>query len=190
MKKIINNTNISRKIFTIPNILSFFRILLIPLIVWLYIVKKEYGWTALIIIISGITDILDGIIARKFNMVSDFGKIIDPIADKLTQLAVLFSLVFRFRLMLLPLVIMVIKEIISILLRIIIYFKTKQVDSALWHGKLNTVVLYFIMIVHIVWYNIPSTFSIITIILSSIIMVISCVLYTISNAIIISKNKQ
>ena len=91
------------KIITIPNILSFFRLLLIPVIVWLYIVKKDPIWTMAVLALSGITDIVDGIIARKCNMVSDFGKAFDPVADKLTQIAMLFCLVSRFRWMLLPL---------------------------------------------------------------------------------------
>ena len=76
------------KILTIPNILSFFRLCLIPVIVWLYIGRENYFWTLVILIPSGITDIVDGIIARKCNMISDFGKAFDPIADKLTQAAI------------------------------------------------------------------------------------------------------
>ena len=71
-----------KKIITIPNILSFFRLCLIPVIVWLYTVKQDYLWTLLILLLSAITDIVDGIIARKFNMISDFGKAFDPVADK------------------------------------------------------------------------------------------------------------
>ncbi|MEE1164601.1 MAG: CDP-alcohol phosphatidyltransferase family protein, partial [Lachnospiraceae bacterium] len=84
------------KIITIPNVLSFLRLLLIPVIVWLYIVKKDPIWTMAILALSGITDIVDGIIARKCNMISDFGKAFDPVADKLTQIAMLFCLVSRF----------------------------------------------------------------------------------------------
>ena len=77
------------KIITIPNILTFFRLLLIPVIVWLYLVKKDPIWTMAVLALSGITDIVDGIIARKCNMISDFGKAFDPVADKLTQIAML-----------------------------------------------------------------------------------------------------
>ena len=72
------------QVFTIPNILSFFRLLLIPLIVFLYVGKELYGWTLVVLIISLVTDIIDGLVARKLNMVTDFGKFIDPVADKLT----------------------------------------------------------------------------------------------------------
>ena len=73
------------KIITIPNILSLFRLLLIPVIMWLYIVRKDPLWTTAVLALSGITDIVDGIVARKCHMVSDFGKAFDPVADKLTQ---------------------------------------------------------------------------------------------------------
>ena len=72
------------KIITIPNLLSLFRILLIPIIVWLYCVEKKYELTILVLLISGASDIIDGFIARRFNMISDIGKALDPIVDKLT----------------------------------------------------------------------------------------------------------
>src|SRR5699024_12022303 len=67
------------KILTIPNLLSFFRLCLIPVFMWLYCVDRNYLWTGIILIISGLTDTVDGIIARKFNMISDLGKVLDPI---------------------------------------------------------------------------------------------------------------
>ena len=98
------------KILTIPNILSFFRLCLIPVIVWLYVGKQDYLWTLLILTLSGVTDIVDGIIARRFNMVSNFGKAFDPVADKLTQMAMLFCLVSRFKYMMIPFVLLVVKN--------------------------------------------------------------------------------
>ena len=68
--------NLTKKdIFTIPNILSFFRILLIPVILWLYCYLKNYNAAVIAVIVSAITDIADGRIARKYNMISDFGNI-------------------------------------------------------------------------------------------------------------------
>ena len=98
------------KILTIPNLLSFFRLCLIPVFMWLYCVERNYLWTGIILIISGLTDTVDGIIARKFNMISDLGKVLDPIADKVTQAAMLFCLLTRFPLMIAPLALMVVKE--------------------------------------------------------------------------------
>ena len=147
------------KIITIPNILSLFRLLLIPVIMWLYIVKEDPVLTTVILALSGITDIVDGIIARKCHMVSDFGKAFDPVADKLTQIAMLFCLVSRFKWMLLPLCVMVIKEITAGILGLLVIRKTGKVAGAVWHGKATTVSLYSMMIVHLMWFNIPGIVS-------------------------------
>ncbi|MBQ9839706.1 MAG: CDP-alcohol phosphatidyltransferase family protein [Oscillospiraceae bacterium] len=147
------------KIITIPNILSLFRLLLIPVIMWLYIVKEDPVLTTVILALSGITDIVDGIIARKCHMVSDFGKAFDPVADKLTQIAMLFCLVSRFKWMLLPLCVMVIKEVTAGILGLMVIRKTGNVCGAVWHGKATTVSLYSMMIIHLIWYNIPGVIS-------------------------------
>ena len=147
------------KIVTIPNILSLFRLLLIPVIMWLYIVKEDPVLTTVILALSGITDIVDGIIARKCHMVSDFGKAFDPVADKLTQIAMLFCLVSRFKWMLLPLCVMVIKEVTAGILGLLVIRKTGKVDGSVWHGKATTVSLYSMMIIHLIWYNIPGVIS-------------------------------
>lgn len=73
-----------KKIFTIPNLLSAFRLLLIPVFVWAYCIKKAYLLTAGVLLLSGLTDMADGFIARRFHMISDLGKMLDPIADKLS----------------------------------------------------------------------------------------------------------
>ena len=84
------------KILTIPNILSLMRICMIPLFVWTYLAKENYMATAAILILSGLTDLTDGMIARRFNMVSNLGKALDPFADKLTQAAIMICLGYRF----------------------------------------------------------------------------------------------
>ena len=93
----MENKRFSKKnILTIPNLISLFRILLIPLIILLYCGKKHYTATIMVITISGASDIIDGKIARKFNMVSDVGKVLDPVADKLTQAALVICLIARY----------------------------------------------------------------------------------------------
>ena len=77
------------QILTIPNLLSVIRIAMIPVIVWLYSFEKNYYGVISVIILSGATDIIDGWVARHFHKVSDFGKALDPLADKLTQAALL-----------------------------------------------------------------------------------------------------
>ncbi len=170
------------QILTIPNMLSFFRLALIPVIVWLYVFEKSPEWTAFVILFSGLTDIVDGFIARRFNMTSDFGKAIDPLADKLTQLAILCCLIIDFPLIALPITVMLIKEISAFVLRLILFKKTQQVDSAKWHGKLNTVLLHSIILLHIIWGiwgTIPPQVSTVCILICTGMMILSCVLYSI-----------
>lgn len=169
------------KILTIPNILSFFRLCLIPVIVWLYVGKQDYLWTLLILTLSGITDIVDGIIARKFNMVSNFGKAFDPVADKLTQMAMLFCLVSRFKYMTVPLVLLVIKEVVTGITSLVSIKRTGTVKGAVWHGKLTTVSLYSMMAIHIVWFNIPHAISLILVGVCIGIMLMSFIMYSIQN---------
>lgn len=107
-----DNLERSNKVFTIPNLLSFFRICLIPVIVWLYCSRKEYLWTAAVLLLSGLTDIADGFIARHFHMVSTVGKVLDPVADKLTQGAMLFCLLTRFPAMLAMLLLLIIPKVV------------------------------------------------------------------------------
>ena len=170
-----------KRIITIPNILSFFRLCLIPVIVWLYCFKKDYFWTTFTLVLSGATDVVDGIIARKFGMVSDFGKAFDPIADKLTQIVTLFCLVTRFTRMLIPFVILTVKEILAAVFNMITIKKTGKVMGAVWHGKLNTVLLYAMILIHLVWFNIPALVSDMLIGVCTAMMLLSAVLYTLRN---------
>ena len=178
------------KIITIPNVLSFFRLLLIPVIVWLYIGKKDPIWTMVILALSGITDVVDGIIARKCNMISDFGKAFDPVADKLTQIVMLFCLVTRFKWMLLPLCVMVIKEVTAGILGLLVIRKTGNVYGAVWHGKATTVSLYSMMIVHLIWYSIPGVISGILIGACTALALLSAFMYSRQNAKILLEKKN
>lgn len=172
------NTGSSQsRILTIPNLLSLFRLCLIPVFMWLYCVEKNYLWTGIVLIISGLTDTVDGIIARKFNMISDLGKVLDPIADKVTQAAMLFCLLTRFPLMIAPLALMVVKEFFMGVTGLMVIQKTGKVFGADWHGKVNTWLLYAMMILHVFWYNIPDIVSKVLIGICVVMMLISLVLY-------------
>ena len=133
----------------------------------------------MVIIFSTLTDIADGIIARKCNMITDFGKFIDPVADKLTQITIFICLVTRFNLMLLPLIVLLVKEVGSLLLRWILYKKTGIVEGAHWHGKLSTGVVISIVVLHLVFPTMHASISDALIIFSSLLMIYSGLLYTI-----------
>lgn len=170
-----------KKIITIPNILSMVRICLIPVIVWLYLGKEDYLLTGIFVLISGLTDVVDGMIARRFNMISDVGKVLDPIADKATQAVVVILLSIRFPLMLIPLAIGIVKEIFMTVSGYMIVKKCDVVLGANWHGKLATVVLTATMALHLVWYNIDPTVSLIIILLSAAFIALSLTLYAVRN---------
>jgi len=184
-----NAEKYQKKIITIPNILSLFRLCLIPVIMWLYIKFGVYFGTLLILILSGTTDIADGIIARKCNMISDFGKAFDPIADKLTQMAMLFCLISRFPYMLYPLVLLIMKEVCTGITSLISIKRTSTVKGAVWHGKLTAVSLYVMMAIHLIWFNMPQTVSLIMVGVCIGIMLMSFIMYTVQNIKAI-KNKR
>lgn len=178
MKSTSNDTyNTQNKILTIPNMLSFFRLCLIPVIMWLYCVEDNYLWAGIILIVSGITDTVDGFVARHFHMTSNLGKVLDPVADKLTQAAMLFCLLTRFPLMIVPLGIMVLKEFFMGVTGLMVIQKTGKVFGADWHGKVTTWLLYAMMILHVFWYNIPAALSRVLIAACVVMMLISLVLY-------------
>ncbi len=169
------------RILTIPNVLSFFRLCLIPLFVWLYCEKQAYFWTGAVLILSGLTDLLDGYIARTFNAVSNLGKILDPVADKLTQAAMLLCLLTRFPLMWFPLILMILKELFMGVTGLWIIRKTGRVFGANWHGKIATSLLYAMMILHVLWHDIPESISALFIAVCIVMIAVSFVLYGIRN---------
>ncbi len=164
-------------VFTIPNGLSLFRILLIPVILWLYCGKKLYLATVGVIALSGFTDVLDGKIARRFNMVSDVGKVLDPIADKLTQAALVICLISRYREMIGLLVLFAVKEGLMLLWGYLTLRHTDTVNSAKWYGKLSTVVLYSVMMLLILVPWIPRPAALALMGLCAAVMLLSLILY-------------
>ena len=177
----------NKNIFTIPNILSIFRLLLLPVIVYMYINQKDYVLTGVLLLVSGTTDLLDGYIARTFNMMSDLGKILDPVADKATQAVILLCLVTRFRWLVIPFMCIVVKELFMSFIGLIVIKKTGEVHGAVWHGKVATFMLDFMIIVHIIFYNISSTLSIIFAIISTFLILLSFYLYAKENINILKK---
>lgn len=124
----------------IPNILTILRFFLIPIIVY-YIVQGNYILVFVYLTISGLTDVLDGYIARKFNFITNFGKLIDPLADKATQISVLAVLALQNVIPLWILIVVVLKEFAMISGASFLYGKEFVVSSR-WYGKLSTVLFY------------------------------------------------
>lgn len=167
------------QVLTVPNLLSMVRLALIPVLIWVYLGLRDYPLAAIIFIVSALTDIVDGFIARKFKMTSDLGKALDPIADKLTQTAILVCLVTRYIYMLIPLCLLLVKEVFSGITSLMSIHKTGEVKGAEWHGKLTTVLLSLMIVTHILWYDIPFAVSCIMIGVCVAMMVLSLVLYAV-----------
>lgn len=141
--------NWKKEILTIPNLLSLFRLALIPVYVVIYLNAKEpghYFLSAAILAVSCLTDMIDGKIARKFNMISTVGKILDPIADKATQFTLIVCLAMRYRILMYIMVLFLIKESFQLIAGMINLRKGKMLDGALITGKICTTVLFISLI--------------------------------------------
>lgn len=130
--------------FNIPNLMGYFRILMLPVFLILYVnaeTTKDYVTAFIVLGISLSTDFFDGKIARKFNMVTEFGKVLDPVADKLTQGVLALVLALRYRLMRLFLAIFLVKELYMGLMGLHLIRKGKGVNGAKWYGKVCTTIV-------------------------------------------------
>ena len=171
----------SHRIITIPNMLTFLRIILIPVFVYFYLVQHNDMAAVIALCVSGLSDFLDGKIARAFNMISDFGKGLDPIADKLTQTVVLCCMISRYPYLKTPLIMLVIKEFITGIAALILIRREGQVRGADWHGKISTGLLDALMIMHLLPVAWPESFVQVVLFLTEAFMVLSFILYTIRN---------
>lgn len=154
-----------RDITKIPNLLTLARIVLIPFFVYAFLWEdgmiqsdsqlfkgtNGYILAAIIVVISGITDAADGFIARRFNMITDLGKALDPLADKLTQAAVVVCLVIRYNKIWWAIaalfILIVIKEITLLVMALLFLKKGQDLGGAKWFGKSATIVFYVLVIV-------------------------------------------
>lgn len=91
----MRGSGVEERIVTIPNLLSFVRLLLVPVFLWLVLGPERDGLALAVLMVSGVTDYLDGKLARKFNQASKIGAILDPVADRFYILAVVIGLGFR-----------------------------------------------------------------------------------------------
>ena len=138
-----------KKIFTIPNILSIIRIIMIPIVVAAYF-KGNYMLTIILLVASGLTDVVDGFIARKFNMITDVGKILDPIADKLTQFTVIVCLAWHHAILIPVAAVIFAKELLTLIGAVLFVKQGNATPYARWWGKMTTVILYATMVLFVI----------------------------------------
>lgn len=170
----------AREVFSVPNILSYVRLLLIPIFTYLFIHAedtKDYYLIGFIIFLSAVTDLLDGWFARKFNQITELGKVIDPIADKLTQAAIVVCLLFRYPYMWILFILLVVKELFMGVIGLMLLKRGKKLDGAKWFGKLSTAVFYVAMGILITFPNLPTEFVVFLMAITGIFLTISFILY-------------
>lgn len=130
----------------IPNILSVIRILMIPVIVWQMATGNMF-WAGVLLVISFLTDFLDGWLARHFDWTSDVGKVLDPAADKLTQVAVSITLIVVMRQYWWLFAFLIFKDVVMGLLGLWVIGKGVKMEGAQWTGKIATFMYYFTVVV-------------------------------------------
>lgn len=132
----------------IPNILTIARFFIIPFLIY-FLIMDDYILAFVMLALSGLTDVLDGAIARKYNLITNFGKLIDPLADKITQLSVLCTLVAKGIIPLWLLVVVLTKEALMICGASFLYGRDLVVSSK-WYGKAATVLFYLAIAVSMI----------------------------------------
>ena len=170
----------TKNILTIPNLLSLLRLLLIPVYAILYMRAqelREYIVAASVFAVSALTDMVDGIIARKCHMVSRLGIMLDPFADKMTQGVIIICLTVK-NIAILPLLILfIVKEAFMLTMACLHLKKRKMLDGALIPGKICTTVLFLSMIVLVIFRDLEPVWVYTIVAVCSVFMIISLVAY-------------
>ena len=168
--------------WNIPNLLSLFRIVLIPFFVILFLGQDSHPswvyWSYAVLAVSGLSDAVDGIIARKFNQITDFGKLLDPVADKLTQVTVVVCMAVRDPQLLWLAALCLVKESCQSIGGFLLLKKGSEVRGAKWYGKVSTICFYAVMIALLVFPDMPSTLFWVLVSLVGITMLFSFINYT------------
>jgi Phosphatidylglycerophosphate synthase len=129
------------KNINVPNALSVLRIILIiPFVI--YFVRDEIAYAAIVLVISGLSDMLDGMIARRFNQFTELGQMLDPLSDKMTQGAVAVCLAVEQPVLIPLLAIFVIKEILMVAAGCLLIKRGKKPGGSKWYGKVATALFY------------------------------------------------
>lgn len=158
--------NWKKELLTIPNLLSLFRLILIPVYVVIYLNAtnaNDYFLAAAILAVSCLTDLIDGKIARHFNMISTVGKILDPLADKATQFTLIVCLAMRHSIIRYMVALFFVKELFQLVAGLLTIRKGKMLRGALITGKVCTTILFISLIIMVLMPDLPEkTIAIIT----------------------------
>ena len=169
-----------KDIFTIPNIICYVRILLIPVFCWLYITadnELDYLLATGVVLFSSFTDLFDGMIARKFNQVTELGKVLDPVADKLSHAAMALCLLTRYPLMWALLALMAVKEGYMAVMGLKFLKKDQMMDGAMWFGKICTATLFTGLVILFFCYDLSAAAANVIISIMMVVMLITLCMY-------------
>lgn len=172
-----------KEVFTIPNLLSMFRLILIPVYIVIYLNASElweYVLAAMILSVSCLTDMIDGKIARHCNMISTVGIILDPIADKATQFALMLCLAIRHPILWFLLALFVIKELFQGIVGLIHLRQGKMLPGALLAGKVCTAVLFLSLILLVLFPDMPAQYVNLLAAIDLVVMLVSLVNYVLA----------
>lgn len=135
------NVKTRNKNLTVPNALSVLRILIIPFFAWFFL-RGQLVVAAVLLVVSGLSDAFDGLIARRFNQITELGKMLDPLADKLTQGVVALCLAIKFPIICPLLIVFILKELLMLVGAAVLLKRKKRPCAAMWYGKVATVLFY------------------------------------------------
>ena len=152
----------------IPNLLSVIRLLMIPLFVYVYFVESPPKiWSLLIFLSAELTDVADGFLARRYGWITETGKILDPMADKLMQAATMVSLSIENQFFIWIAIIFFLKEMTMVTGAVVLAKKISTVTPSSWFGKMATVIFAAITMVFIIYPENTVINVILTVILAS-----------------------
>jgi cardiolipin synthase len=134
----------------IPNILSVIRLALVPVFIYVFLILEKRAWALFIFALASATDILDGYLARKYGWITQAGKLLDPIADKLMQAAVICCITVKNSFFIWIAVLFLLKESAMGIGSLIVIRKKHDIAVSSWYGKAATVAFFFITAVFII----------------------------------------
>ena len=175
--------NWKKDIFTIPNMLSVFRLLLIPVYVAIYLNAQnltDHLIAGSILAVSCLTDMIDGKIARHFNMISTTGKVLDPLADKLTQFTMIVCLAIKYPILIPMIILFVVKELFQLIAGYINMRNGKMLTGALITGKICTAVLFISLIIMVMVPQIEDVYVLWIMIVDSVLLLLSFAHYAVT----------
>lgn len=171
-----------REYFSIPNLMGYFRIALVGVYMYFFYNSVHGGvyWPVIAtIVLSGITDFFDGKIARRFDMVTEWGKILDPIADKITLGAIILSLTFKYRIVMALVVLYIIKEGFMGIVGLYSIKKGHKVEGAMWYGKVCTFGTYVVLILMLLFPDMPNVAIDVLVIINFALMIFTLAKYVV-----------